>query len=277
MKIIFIIITCYILYLGILFVFQRKMLFPAYMIDVPQYAGDKIKNLEQNWIDLENCHVETWFLPAETNKNKIFADEKSPVIIFAHGNGELIDFWTDEFLLFTKQGFSVLLIEYPGYGRSKGSPSQKSITNIFVKAYDQLLKRDDIDPDKIIFLGRSLGGGVVCSLARHRKSVALILMSTFINTKSFAGKYLAPGILMRDPFDNLKMVKQFNGPALIIHGKNDELIPYDHGIKLHKACKNSKLITYNCGHNDCPPDLDTFINDVIDFLKDLPHGSYKNN
>ena len=244
------------------------MLFPAYMIDVPQYAGSRIENLERSWIEMENGPVETWFLPAKTDKDNPVASEKSPVIIFAHGNGELIDFWADEFLFFTKEGISVLLVEYPGYGRSQGSPSQESITDVFVKAYDTVVKRDDIDSDKIVFLGRSIGGGTVCSLAMHREPAAIILMSAFINTKSFASKYLAPGALILDPFDNLKVMEQFNGPVLIFHGRHDELIPYDHGIKLHKACKNSKLITYNCGHNDCPPNFDVFINDVKLFLKE---------
>ncbi len=268
MKIILIIISSYIFYLSVLFISQRKMLFPAYMIDVPQYAGNRIKNLERNWIDIEDGRVETWFLPAEIDKNNIAETKKPPVIIFAHGNGELIDFWADEYLYFTKQGIAVLLVEYPGYGRSQGTTSQESITQAFVKAYDQVSQRDDIDPDKIVFLGRSIGGGAVCSLARERKPAAIILMSAFINTKAFAKKYLAPGALIRDPFDNLEMMEQFTGPALIIHGKYDELIPYDHGIKLHKACENSKLITYDCGHNDCPPSLDTFINDVKVFLKE---------
>ncbi|MCP4673219.1 MAG: prolyl oligopeptidase family serine peptidase, partial [Desulfobacula sp.] len=152
--------------------------------------------------------------------------------------------------------------------RSKGSPSQESITQAFIKAYDFIVKQKDIDPDKIVFLGRSIGGGAVCSLARQRKPAAIILMSSFINTKSFAGKYLAPGALILDPFDNLKTMEQYSGPALIIHGRDDELIPYDHGLQLHKACKNSKLITYDCGHNNCPPNLDIFINDVKSFLEE---------
>jgi len=244
------------------------MLFPSHMIQVPQYAGDTIKSLERHWIEMEAGHVETWFLPAQTDNNSISKNTKSPVIIFAHGNGELIDFWADQFIFFAKQGIAVLLVEYPGYGRSKGITTQKSITETFVKAYDMVAKRDDIDPEKIVFFGRSLGGGAVCSLARERKPAAIILMSTFINTKSFAGKYLALGTLILDPFDNLEMMEQFNGATLIIHGRYDELIPYKHGVKLHKACKNSKLVTYDCGHNDCPPNFDTFINDVKKFFKE---------
>ena len=268
MKIIIIIITGYLVYLTVLFISQRKMLFPAYMIEVPQNNSSMTEKFEINWIKREDGPVETWFLPAERDHGESAKTRKPPVIIFAHGNGELIDFWIDEFLNFTKKGISVLLVEYPGYGRSKGSPSQKSITDTFVNAYDMVAERDDIDADRIIFMGRSIGGGAVCSLALHREPAAVILMSTFINTKSFARKYLAPGTLVLDKFENLKMVEQFNGPVLIIHGKYDELIPHDHGARLHAASKNSKLVTYECGHNDCPPSQDIFTADVIAFLKE---------
>lgn len=266
MKILLIIAITYTLYLSILFISQRKMLFPSYMIPVPPQAANlKEKKIEQGWIETESFRSETLFLPARSQTAEQNKSKKSPVIIFAHGNGELIDFWVDELIHFTHHGFSVLLPEYPGYGRSTGTTTQESITEAFISAYDNLLERDDVDPDKIIFLGRSIGGGAVCSLARHRKPAALILMSTFINTRSFAKKYLAPGALILDTFENLKLVQAYDGPVLIMHGEKDELIPYTHGLQLFDACKNGKLITYQCGHNDCPPDFDAFIQDVKTF------------
>lgn len=267
MKVLIIIAVTYTLYLSVLFISQRKMLFPSYMIPVPPQPADlKEKNIDQGWIETEGYRSETLFLPAQSQTTEKKGVPKSPVIIFAHGNGELIDFWVDELIHFSRHGFSVLLPEYPGYGRSTGTTTQKSITDAFIKAYDNLLKREDVDPDKIIFLGRSIGGGAVCSLARHRKPAALILMSTFINTRSFAKKYLAPGALILDTFENLKLVQNYNGPVLIMHGEKDELIPYDHGLQLYNASKNGKLITYQAGHNDCPPDFNAFIQDVKTFL-----------
>ena len=81
-----------------------------------------------------------------------------------------------------------------------------------------------------------------------------------------AAKYLAPGFLVRDPFDNLSVVKRYRHPILIIHGRRDDIIPYEQGIALHKAAINSHMITYDCGHNDLPPDWNRFWLDIHDFL-----------
>jgi fermentation-respiration switch protein FrsA (DUF1100 family) len=71
---------------------------------------------------------------------------------------------------------------------------------------------------------------------------------------------------MRDPFDNLEAVEAYSGPVLIIHGKQDEIIPFSHGIALSKAARNCKMIAYDCGHNDCPPDPVRFREDIKVFL-----------
>lgn len=161
-----------------------------------------------------------------------------------------------------------MLVEYPGYGRSGGRPSQKSITAAFVAAYDAVISREDVDPSKIILFGRSVGGGAVCALAHHRPSAALILVSTFTSIQAMAAKFLTPKFLVRDPFDNLEVVQGYEGPILVIHGRNDRIIPFAHGNRLHRAAKNSQLITYESGHNDCPPDMDQFWQDIELFLTD---------
>jgi len=94
-------------------------------------------------------------------------------MIVGHGNAELIDFCQIDFEPFTYLGLGVLLVEYPGYGRSEGTPSQKSITETFVKAYDTIAARKDVDTEKIILFGRSVGGSAVCALSLERPSAAL--------------------------------------------------------------------------------------------------------
>ena len=160
-------------------------------------------------------------------------------------------------------------MEYPGYGSSAGSPSQDSIVQIFVAAYDDLVSRKDIDSSRIIFFGRSLGGGAVCALAQERSSAALILMSTFTSVRSFAKQFLLPSFLVRDPFDNLSVIKNYPGPVLILHGRHDEVIPFTHGQKLYQTAQYGKMIAYEAGHNDCPPDWKVFWRDVSGFLHDI--------
>lgn len=251
----------YLVYCGFLFLMQRQILFPRYLIDTP-YRSENPPFMEKMWIKTSFGKTEAWFLPPDP-MNKV---EPSPAVIFAHGNGELIDFWPDELKRFNHFGIGVMLLEYPGYGRSQGKPSQKSITETFNNAYNILIERKDVDPAKIILFGRSLGGGAVCTLAAERPSAALILMSVFTSARSFAKKYFAPGFLVRDPFDNLAVVGNYPEPVLVLHGKFDEVIPYSHGMALYKSAPHATMITYESGHNDCPPDWETFWRDLEMFL-----------
>jgi len=245
-----------------LFVLQRQVLFPRYMIEKLTQENMPAPGIQKFILQTGSGKVEAWYMPPVSYS----AGNPAPVVIFAHGNGELIDFWPEELRWFTELGVGVLLVEYPGYGRSEGSPSQKSITDAFVSAYDFISAKKEVDPSRIVLLGRSIGGGAVCSLAKKRPSAALILMSTFTSVSSFASKYFVPGFLMRDPFDNLEAVGEYSGPILIIHGKHDEIIPFIHGIALSKAARNCKMIAYDCGHNDCPPDPVRFLEDIKVFL-----------
>jgi fermentation-respiration switch protein FrsA (DUF1100 family) len=250
----------YLVYCGILYLVQRHLLFPTSLLVTDPEAWRPFPNLEKQHIPFENGTVELWYLPSGKNG-------KSPLVIIAHGNAEVIDFLPAEFRRFNELGLSVLLIEYPGYGRSAGSPSQESIDIIYKAAYDRFSKRTDIDPHKIVLMGRSLGGGVVCSLSAGRPSAALILISTFSSARSFAWKYLAPPFLVKDPFDNLAVLRDYTNPVLIIHGRQDDIIPYAHARRLQAAAQTAKLISYSCGHNDCPPDPTRFWKDVENFLQ----------
>lgn len=251
----------YSVYCGFVFLMQRQIMFPRYLIETSS-LGEPPGFVEKIWIKTSFGNTEAWFLPP-IPKNRT---DPSPAVIFAHGNGELIDFWPDELKRFNHFGIGVMLLEYPGYGRSEGKPSQQSITEAFKNAYDMLIERKDVDPGKIILFGRSLGGGAVCALAAERPSAALILMSTFTSARSFAKKYFAPGFLVLDPFNNLAVVRNYTEPVLILHGKFDEVIPYSHGMALYESAPHAKMITYDSGHNDCPPNWETFWRDVEAFL-----------
>jgi fermentation-respiration switch protein FrsA (DUF1100 family) len=93
-------------------------------------------------------------------------------------------------------------------------------------------------------------------------------MSTFTSVQSCASNLFVPGFLVLDRFDNLAFVASYPGPVLVIHGRNDSLIPYKHGAALHRVAQRGEMLTYDCRHNDCPPSWDTFWRDVELFLLD---------
>jgi hypothetical protein len=254
----------YLIYCGLLFSLQRQVLFPRYMIPSPGATDTAKLGIEALWLETSFGKVEAWYLPPAVGS----AAAPAPAVIFAHGNGELIDFWPQVLDRFSVMGLGLMLVEYPGYGRSAGSPSQSAIAETFVRAHEQLAARRDIDPSRIVLFGRSLGGGAVCELALTKPAAALILMSCFTSVRSFAVRYLAPSFLIRDPMDNLAAVRHFQGQVLVIHGRHDEVIPFGHGQALAGAARNGELIAYDAGHNDCPPDWDIFWRDVERFLRD---------
>jgi uncharacterized protein len=254
--------SAYAIYCLFLLAFQRQVVFPRGMTVIPPEGGKEIRSLEKIRLETGRGSVEAWYLPPVPESGAGAA----PAVIFAHGNAELIDHWPETLAPFTRIGIGVLLVEYPGYGRSGGSPSQASITAAFVAAYDHLIARNEIDPSRIVLFGRSLGGGAVCRLAAERPTAAIILMSTFTGIRAFALRHGIPPFLILDPFDNLSVVSSYYKPVLVIHGKKDTIVPFSHGVALSKAGRHSRLLAYDCGHNDCPPDWNQFWKDIEGFL-----------
>ena len=165
-------------------------------------------------------------------------------------------------------GFAILLVEYPGYGRSSGAPSQKGIERAFCEAYDRALERGEVDGERILFLGRSVGTGAACALAALRPSRALLLISPFTSIVAHAHRRLVSSRLVRDPFDNLSVVRGYDGPVQLVHGREDRLNPYGHSLKLKHAAKEATLLSYDAAHNDCPPDWEQVWEDCRGFLEE---------
>jgi pimeloyl-ACP methyl ester carboxylesterase len=230
-------------YWTFMFFVQRSLMYPR----PPVAAGlSRPTDVQQVWIATPGGRVEAWYLPPV---GAIRA--AAPLLLFTHGNGELIDFWADAFAELPQWGVGVLLLEYPGYGRSEGVPSAASITAAIVGAYDWARTQPGIDPRRVVAYGRSLGGGAACALAARREVAALILESSFTSVADLARGFAVPGFLVRDRFDNLAVARAYGGPLLVLHGSQDEVIPVSHGRSLAAANPHSEFHLLPCGHNDC--------------------------
>ena len=207
-------------------------------------------------------NVDALFLPAPAT----VAGARQPIVIFGHGNGEVIDYWVTALDGFRQRGIGVLLVEYPGYGRSTGSPSEAAINGVMDAAYDRIAADPRVDRSRIFGFGQSLGGGAICLLAKDRPLRALILQSTFPSLDIFAAKYWAPAFLLRDHFDNLASLAGFQGQVLVIHGRDDQLIPWRQAQRLAAASKNSMFRLYVCGHGCWDPEHLPFWRDASLFL-----------
>ena len=123
----------------VLFIFQRRFIYPNYLRDAPESGGEEVRGLVKIWREpvKGEGRVEAWFLPGEGAS----ADTPAPLVVFTHGNAELIDDWPSNLDQYRRWGMSVLLPEYRGYGRSGGSPSQEDITADAVWFLEQALAR----------------------------------------------------------------------------------------------------------------------------------------
>lgn len=248
------IVLMFAIYFGAARGMQRRAMYPR--PPVPPGEPQLPRGTEVVWLG-PDANVEAWFM-------RPFATEHAfPVVIFTHGNGELIDYWAQPFTEAVTQGVGVMLVEYPGYGRSGGSPSQDSITQTILAAYDFVIAQPGVDSEAIVAYGRSLGGGASCALATERPLAALVLESTFTSVRAMVSQLGFPSALIVDPFDNLEIVASVDIPVLVLHGEHDTLIPVSHGEALAAAAE-TELVRMPCGHNDCPfawPIVEAFISE----------------
>lgn len=242
---------------------QRRVLFPHGVTTPLPNAGTAFGDLEKIWIDTPPGPVESWLLPGDG----VGPESPGPAVIFAHGNGELIDYWPEALGRYQRMGLSVLLAEYRGYGRSAGSPSQTAIAEDFLEFHARLVERPEVDATRLVYHGRSLGGGAVCDLARRKPPTAMILESSFTSISDVAWRTGVPPFLVLDKFNNRTVVTNLDVPVLLLHGRHDQIIPVTHAHRLHDAARQSQLILFDVGHNDRLFQFRAYWQHIEDFLR----------
>ena len=212
---------------------------------------------EALWIEADGARIEAWFLPAASAG-------PAPLVIYAHGNGELIDFWADEFAPLRNAGLHVLLVEYPGYGRSRGRPSERNITATLVAAYDLVARDPRVDAARIVGYGRSLGGGAIAQLAARRPLATMVLESTFTSLADIVRGFGVPDWLVVNRFDTRSVLERYPRPVLLIHGTLDVNIPVSHAHGLKSVLTQGSLRLLHCGHNDCPRQWEPLLSFLVE-------------
>ena len=253
---------------GLVYLLQERVLFPRDMTPHP-LPGPPSRDIEVFQIALEGGgRVEAWYAPPLNQT----PGQPSAAVVFFHGNAELIDYQNRIVQGYRQLGLAVLLVEYRGYGRSSGQPSQQAIRGDAAQFYDQLVQRPEIDPRRVVFHGRSLGGGLASDLARVRPPAALVLESTFQSIRAMASGLGVPAFLIKHPLRTDQVLRQNHIPVLIFHGSHDEIIPPSHGRALRDLAEDPVYIEFPCGHNDFPGQAneDAYWEAIGRFLKD--HG-----
>jgi len=248
----------------LLYLIQTKLMFPG--------AGPLERNpaslgwaFEEILDPVPGGETHGWYIPLEKARG---------VVLFSHGNGENVSDALEHVRLFRELGFSALVYDYGGYGKSTGKPSEQRVYEDIRAMWRFLVEQKKVAPEHIVLWGRSLGGGPVSQLASEVKPGAIILESTFssgvdITKETFP--YLPVRLLLRDRFDNIKKVPLFKAPLMIIHSRNDTLVPEHHGKALFDAAHEPKKFVETRGdHNEgLFVSWDTYKQALNDFLTPL--------
>lgn len=170
-------------------------------------------------------------------------------ILFSHGNAEDLSRVVPFMQRFHELGYSVLMYDYRGYGTSEGRPSVRNTYQDIYAAYRWLVDKKGIDPKSIISQGRSVGGGPASWLAAHHEVGGLVIESTFVS--AFRVRTIIP-LLPWDRFNNLRHIRKAACPVLVVHGKEDSILPFWHGEKLYDAASGKKMNLWieDAQHND---------------------------
>lgn len=243
---------------------ERSFLFHPRAAPTDLRWAERTPDLERWWIDTAEGRVEAFFVPGAG----VSAERPGPLLIYAHGNAEVIDPLPAWLQPYRVMGISVLMPEYRGYGRSAGSPSESAIRDDLIAFHDRAVARPEVDRARVVLHGVSLGGGAISLLARARPPSAVVLQSTFTSVADLAWEmFRAPRFLVSERFDSIDAHRAARRPTLILHGTRDDLIPVEHARRMHAAIPGSELVTCDAGHNDLPPERFDYWGTLERFLR----------
>ncbi len=209
--------------------------------------GDWRMNAEDIFFNSDDkTRLHGWFFPL---KGEV------PVILFCHGNAGNISHRLDNIKFLLERGLPVFIFDYRGYGKSAGRPSETGLYRDGLAAYDFLVNQKNIPADRIVLFGRSLGAAITIEIALKRKIRSLIIESAFTSSKGMA-KTLFPfsliSFFLPSHYNNLEKIARVKVPKLIIHGEEDDIVPFYMGQEIYHVAQDPKYFfpIKNAGHND---------------------------
>jgi uncharacterized protein len=221
---------------------------PAGPADWTQPPSPLVKDVE--FASAAGDKIHGWWLPHEG---------ATGAVLYFHGNAGNLS-WRGNTLSILRQqlGEPVLIIDYPGYGKSSGRANEAGCYAAADAAYDWLTKTQGIAAENILLYGASLGGGVAVDLASRKPCRAMILVKTFTSAPD-VGQQVLPFLpirwIMRNRFDSLSKIERCKQPLFMAHGDADRVVPFYQGEQLYDAAPGPKkfLRLPGADHNDPLP------------------------
>lgn len=237
-----IIASCYLFILFGFYLFQNKFIFFPQKLS---HGADQILKNKSNeiTINIDSVTIHGWLI----NKGK------KNLIIYYGGNAEEVSYNIDDFKRL--YNYSTLLLNYRGYGKSDGRPSQEHLFNDALKIFDYITHELNISVDNVVLFGRSIGSGIAIYVASKRKVKHLILVTPFDSIRNIVKDKLLifpVDLILKHPFNSLSYTENIMCSSLILIAEYDEIIKYKYSINLvnnwRGDCKH--CIIKNAGHNN---------------------------
>ncbi|MGE5297348.1 MAG: alpha/beta hydrolase [Solirubrobacterales bacterium] len=182
------------------------------------------------------------------------ADDARFTVLFCHGNGGNLMHTLDAVGLFREMGLSCMVFDYRGYGDSEGKPTEAGTYLDARAAFDWLTQVKGVPAERIIVCGRSLGGAIAAHLAAEVQPAALAMEGAFTSYPDIGAHfypYMPVRLFARYRYDTLASVKQVRCPVLVVHSKDDELVPPAFGRRLFEAAGEPRQFAEISGsHNE---------------------------
>ena len=263
---IFIIVSVWVLLSVMLHFFQEHFIyFPqSEIVATPEVISLDYEELTLTTSD--GIEINAWWIPHSNAR---------ATLLFLHGNAGNISHRLDSINIFYQLGLSVLIIDYRGYGKSTGKPSEQGTYIDAETAWRYLIDEKKIKNNEIIIFGRSLGGAVASWLAEKYPSAALILESNFTSIADIGSHYypyLPTKMLARIKYPSIDRMSNIKSPLLVIHSADDDIVPYKFGKQLFEKANKPKLfMDIVGGHNEgflisgnkYSDGIDHFITDIV--------------
>jgi pimeloyl-ACP methyl ester carboxylesterase len=221
---------------------QRELIF-APTRGLQRTPADLGLKYEDVWLPVGRttpASLHGWWLQAD--------DAAAPALLYLHGNDLNIGSSVEAVARLRRMGFSVLVVDYRGYGKSGGGfPSEAQVYEDAEAAWNHLLRVRHADPGNSFIYGHSLGGAIAIDLAvRHPDAAGIIVESSFTSMRDVAriDYWMFPtDWILNERFDALAKLPLLRVPVLFIHGSADKEIPYTMSERLYAATPQNKKLT----------------------------------
>ena len=241
--------------LGLLWLFQRRLLYFPSPGPVPPAASVLPGAEDVTFETADGLRLAGWFVPAPPGGPADRVGRARPAVLVCNGNGGDRSMRAPLAAALSRMGLAVLLFDYRGYGGNPGHPTEGGLAADARAALGYLAGRPEVDPERVIYFGESLGAAVALRLATERPPAALVLRSPFASLAEVGRRHypvLPVSLLLRDRYDSAALAGRLDAPLLVVAGGRDQIVPASHSRRLFDAAPQPKRLVVLDGadHND---------------------------